>query len=115
MSNLFRLISTYEYFVEIKSTKRSVRIEIFTSLDNDGMFKGRVWIQNIYNLYPSLLNSDKAGKDLHAVHSADELNVDISSTIVDDERYLFGIKCNGEKEILNYFEKRISDYARTVA
>jgi hypothetical protein len=110
MINLFRLASTYEHFVVIKGAKKLVRIEIFSMVSSSNVLRCRVWIQNIYNLYPALLNSDKIGNDLHAVHSADELNMEISSIVVENEHYLNGTSCESEQEILDYLADRISHY-----
>lgn len=104
---MFRLVSTYEYFVDIQGSRRLVRIEIFKSID-DALFRTRVWLQNIYNLYPALINTDKAGNNLNLTHSADEVNIDISSLVVDNEEYIFGKPCLDERELIDYLVKMIN-------
>ena len=114
MSAVFRLISTFECYAEIKATRRLFRIDVLCSVTDSSVFRTRIWIQNTYNLYPTLLNSNPAGRDPHVSHSADELNTDITSVIVDDERYLSGIRCEGEQEALRYATQMIDRYARSL-
>lgn len=104
------MTSVTEYFVDIRGAQKVVRVEIFRSKADQSIFRGRAWIQNIYNLYPALVNTDANGKDLRSVHSADELNVEISSLVVADETYLSGKRCDNEDEILNYFVDAIGRY-----
>jgi hypothetical protein len=114
MSELFRLMSTFEYSVQIKSTQRWFRIDVLASVSDSSVFRTRIWIENTYNLYPTLLNCDAAGRDLHLVHSADELNTAITSVIVDDPRCMSGVRCGGEQEALRYATRMIDRYAESL-
>ena len=99
---IFKLISTYEYIVEINSAHKPVRVEVFQAVDSVDIYRARVWIQNMYNVYPTFLNTDENGSDLRKVHSCDELNTEITSNIAENERLILGEKYKSEKVFLDY-------------
>jgi len=110
---LYKLISTYELLLELGSTERPVRIEIF-QLPDGKRFRARVWVQNTYNLYPTLININEKGDDLHAVHSSDDLNQEITSLILEDPELIRGKEFNSEDEVLRYVEERINSFAKSL-
>jgi hypothetical protein len=105
--------SVYEFFVNLRGARRPVRIELFKSIDSD-LFRGRVWISGIFNLYPSAINTDNAGNDLRSLHSAEELSIELSALIADDEQYVYGKRCETEREVLDYFVKMVDRYVRSI-
>jgi len=108
---LYKLISTYEILLNFSSTERPVRIEIFQSPDGK-KFRTRVWVQNMYNLYPTLLNINEKGDDLHTLHSSDDLNQEITSLVLEDPELIKGKEFDSEDEVLCYIEDRVNSFAK---
>lgn len=107
---LYKLISTYEVFLNIDSQERPVRVEIFKT-SNDNNFRVRAWILNTYNLYPTFMNTDDKGDDLHKVHSSDDINQDITSLVFDDPGVIKGRRFKSESKVLEYVEGKIKDFS----
>lgn len=107
VSDLFKLLSTYELPLRQGDIIRPVRIEIFRSIEDCALFKARIWLQNTYNLYPMVVNTGSKGEDLHRTHSCDDLNVDITSLIAEDSSLMTGKTYKNENEFLKYLESRI--------
>jgi hypothetical protein len=110
---LYKLTSTYELLLDLGSTERPVRIEIFQSPDGK-KFRARVWVQNTYNMYPTLMNVNEKGDDLHAMHSCDELNQEITFLILDDPDLIRGKEFESEKKLLQYLETRVNSFAESL-
>lgn len=110
---LYKLISTYELLLELGSVEKPVRIEILQSPDGK-KFRTRVWAQNTYNLYPTLMNIDEKGNDLHKMHSSDDLNQEITSLVFEDPELITGKEFASEKEVLQYTEDRISSFVKSL-
>ena len=70
-------------------------------------------MQNTYNLYPTFLNIDKDGHDLKSIHSSDEINVEITSIISEDDSLIVGKFFNNEEEVLDYIISRIEIFLST--
>jgi len=64
---LFELRNTYEMLLEFGSIARPVRIEIFRCIENQKLYRARIWDQCIYDLYPTFLNLDLKNSDLQSV------------------------------------------------
>lgn len=110
---LYKLISTYEILLDLEPTERPVRIEIFQSADGK-RFRTRVWVKNMYNLYPSLMNINEKGDDLHAIHSSDDLNQEITSLILEDPELIRGKEFGSEDELLQYVVVRVNSFAKSL-
>jgi len=106
-NDLFKLLSTYEYLHFYNDAEVPFRIETFRSIERHNIYRARVWVLNSYNLYPSLNNSGASGEDLHKVHSADQINQDITTLLADDTGILIGKHFENEEELLNYIKLQI--------
>lgn len=112
---IFRLVNSYEFYIDLNVEEKLIRIEIFEAIDESLVFRARVWHQNTYNLYPTFLNLGKSGEDLHRTYSSDYLNVDITATVSDSPEWLTGISLPSEKQffdmvranVISFFEKSI--------
>ena len=111
--NLSKLTSTYEFMFDSGVGDRPVRIEIFKSTDEADVYRARVWMINTYNLYPALLNTAANGKDLHQVHSADQINMDITNLIAEQPDILFGKQYPSEEEFLEYVKTRVVEFLQS--
>jgi hypothetical protein len=109
-NELFRLLSTYEFLGHNNDVQLSFRIEVFESLDIPKNYRARVWTSNFYNLYPTFLNTDKTGNDLHHMHSSDQLNIDITCIVADDPEILIGKVFENELSVVNYMRSLILKY-----
>jgi hypothetical protein len=106
MGKIFKLKSVFEYQFDSNGRQRSARIEVFQSLREPRLLRGRVWLQDFYNLYPSIANTSAEGVDQRRIHSADEVSVEISTFLTSDDRYLTANELL-EDELLNYFVAQI--------
>lgn len=103
----FRLDETYEFFVELAKATKLVRIEIFSAVEDPQTFRTRVWLQDIYNLYPTMLNLGKNGEDLRHFHSSEHLNVEISLSVVESPEWLTGIWSESRSRFLELVRARV--------
>lgn len=110
---LYRLISTYELLLTVGGAERPARIEVFQSQDGS-KYRARIWIQNTYNLYPTLMNTNNSGDDLHTMHSSDEINQEITSIILEDPGLVTGKEFNGEDQLISYIETRLKSFAQSL-
>jgi len=110
---LYKLTSTYELLLSLGSVEKPVRIEIFQSSDGK-KFRAQVWAQNTYNLYPTLMNINEKGDDLHVMHSSDDLNQEITSLILEGPELIRGKELNSEDKVLQYIEERINFFAESL-
>ena len=109
-SGLFKLISTYEIILHLNKTDRPDRFEVFRSLADDSIYRARVWVQNTYNLYPTSLNINDKGDDLHRMHSCDELAQEITLAIAGNPDFITGKKYTDEQAFVDYILSRIKSY-----
>ncbi len=110
MSNIFKLSNTYEMLLEFKDTSRPVRIEIFCDIENSNLFRARIWDQNTYNLYPTMLNIDEEGGLKNNMYSCDEINREITLTIAEQPTLITGKKYSNEEEFLKYVQSLVVNY-----
>ena len=110
MSNIFKLSNTYEMLLKFKDTSRPVRIEIFCGIENPNLFRARVWDQNTYNLYPTMLNIDEEGGLKNKMYSCDEINREITLTIADEATLISGKEYSSEEVFLNYVQSLVMNY-----
>ena len=96
--------------LEFKDTSRPVRIEIFCDTENPNLFRARVWDQNTYNLYPTMLNIDEEGGLKNKMYSCDEINREITLTIAEDPALIRGKEYSNEEEFLNYLQSLVIKY-----
>ncbi len=108
--NLYKLLSTYEYSHAYNNVEVPIRIEVLKSVDKDGIYRARVWALNTYNLYPSQVNTGDTGEDLQQMHSADQVNQDITTLIADDVEILTGKSFKNEGEVLRYIQNKLTSY-----
>lgn len=99
---LFKLCKTYDCWIDTDREKTLLRIEILQALKKKDLFNSRIWTCNLYNLYPSLVNTSVNGIDLRKIHSADAVNVDITTLILKDEEVMSGFSCKNEENAFNY-------------
>jgi Arc/MetJ family transcription regulator len=104
---IFRLIESYEFFLEQSADKRLIRVEVLEATNDNQLFRARVWLQNTYNLYPTFLNLGASGEDLKQVHSSDQISTEISTLIADEPEWLTGIRCKNAKEFLDSILTRV--------
>ncbi|GAB6140616.1 hypothetical protein JCM14076_13450 [Methylosoma difficile] len=104
---IFRLIGSYEFFVELSNEKKLVRIEIFEDINENFVFRTRVWLQNIYNLYPTMLNLGQNAEYLKQLYSSEHLNVEITLSIADSPEWLTGISFDCEKEFFDIVRSNV--------
>jgi hypothetical protein len=105
---LFKLTSVYEYFLPAKDQPdKLVRLEIFNSVEETDIYRVRVWLQNTYNLYPTLINIDSQGNDLMSIHSSDDLNQDITSIVFSDGEIILGKRFSDEDSLINHAKDNI--------
>lgn len=109
-NDLFKLVSTYEILLYLEQTDRPVRIEVFRSLSDCQMYRARVWVQNTYNLYPTLLNTGNRGEDTHTMHSCDLVNMEITLAIAEDPDFITGKHYKDEEDFVDYIKSRIVYY-----
>ena len=110
---LYRLISTYELLLNIGSAVRPVRIEVFKSPDGD-KYRAHIWMQNRYNLYPSLMNTNEKGDDLHTLHSSDEINQEITALVLDNPDFVSGKEFDSEDKFVRHIEMQIKSFAQSL-
>lgn len=104
---IFRLVNSYEFYIDLAVDEKLIRIEIFEAADESLVFRTRVWYQNTYNLYPTFLNLGQNGEDLHRVYSSDYLNVDMTATIADSPEWLTGISFPSEKKFFEMIRANV--------
>lgn len=110
---VFQLLSTYEILGCNHKNQFPFRVEVFESLDQPKNYRARVWTSNFYNLYPTFLNTDKSGTNLHQMHTEDQLHVDITCILADDPLILTGKFFEDEISVVNYMKLLISKYYST--
>jgi len=110
---LWKLATTYELLLELGQTVRPIRIEVFKSEEACSRFRARIWVQNMYNLYPAYINTGPQGQDLHQVHSSDELNQDITY-IVEDPAFLEGVEFESEGAFVESLQAHILKYQKAI-
>lgn len=106
--NIFSLKEVFEFFVNTGEDEKLVRIEIFESNDNDGIFRMRVWFQDTYNLYPTFLNIGKATHDW--VYASEIINQEISLAVAPIPEWLTGIRYPDIKSFYDDVYKRVHQY-----
>ena len=107
---LFRVSAVYEEIVEISTRWRIFRIEILCCEEYPRRKRVRIWLNDFYNLYPSDINSGRNGEDLKACHSCEEINIDITNSVIDDNDLLLGGKEIDDSSLLEYSLERINWY-----
>lgn len=107
---MYKLISTYELFVSLSGADRLLRIEVFNSVENNTIFRARIWLQNTYNLYPTFMNLSEDGKNLQKFHSSDEMNMEITSLIANDPSFITGNEYGDEREFLDFVISLVNDF-----
>ena len=109
---MFRLISTYEMLGSTFKRKvgGSLRMEIFKSQDNQSLYRARIWLQGTYNLYPSELNRDGKGGDLHRTHSEDTIDTEMTTIISNDYTLVTGKYYKSESDFVNYIKSLIEAF-----
>ena len=93
--NLFSLIDTLE--VRVDKSQQIIRIEILKSTN---IYRTRIWLSEVYNLYPSTLNSDSVGNCLANIHSADTLNRDVTTIVLTSQSQLDGEASESKEEYI---------------
>ena len=81
-----------------------------SEIDNVSVKRVRIWRKDMFNLYPSDVNSGKQGEDLHRLHSCEEINIDITSTVVSEEDLIKSGRKINDDELLDMIFVKISDY-----
>jgi len=112
--DFFKLKNTYEFFVEKNNTDVICRVDVFFALSDEKTIRVRVWLQNIYNLYPFDANSDSMGRDTRVMHSSDQLMQDISSMLDIDPLMLTGLVISPyeELEIVSSLKQLVCEYVK---
>lgn len=111
---LFKLVSTYEVMVTLSTIECPVRMEIFKTLEGESLYRARIWVQNTYNLYPTFMNTDGNGEDLHNVHSSDQIDMEITTLIAEDTELITGKYYASESDFLDYVKSRVVFYIQMV-
>jgi hypothetical protein len=93
----FRLIESYEFFVKWDIEQKLVRVEMFEAVEEPLVFRTRVWLQNLYNLYPTTLNLGPNNEHVSRLFSSDHLNAEITLSIADNPEWLTGISASSER------------------
>jgi hypothetical protein len=112
--NIYRLVSVYEVLLRISKIDRPVRLEIFRSLIDLENYRARIFVQNTYNLYPTFINIGEHGEDLHVVHSADHIDMDITSLVAEVPGLMTGINFPSEDVFLEYVLDLLAKYSKIV-
>ena len=107
---LFKLISTYETLATLPTYGGPVRMEIFKSQDDQSLNRARIWLQGTYNLYPSGLNRDEKGGDLHRTHSEDKVDADMTPIICEDYTLVTGKHYASESDFVDYVKSIVQSY-----
>jgi hypothetical protein len=109
-SNSFKLIETYEIQFNLSGWNRCVRYEIFVSIKNISTYRARVYLDEQYNLYTYLLNSntDVDGNALNKMHNVDMLNRDITTLLPIGDELLNGKTCYSLEEFINYMHPEVA-------
>jgi len=111
---LFKLVSTYEIMVTLSTIERPVRMEIFKSLEDEPLYRARIWVQNTYNLYPASMNTDDNGEDWHNVHSSDQIDMEITTLIAEYPELITGKHYANENDFVDYVKSRVAFYIQMI-
>jgi len=104
---IFRLLASYEFFVGSSKEENLIRVEIFEAIGEAQIFRTRVWLQNLYNLYPTMLNFGRNAGDLHRFHSSEHLNAEITLSIADSPDWITGISFLSEAKFLEAIQASV--------
>ena len=94
--------------------ERPVRMEIFKALEDEPLYRARIWMQNTYNLYPTFMNTDDNGDDLHNVHSSDQIDMEITTLIAEDPELITGKYYASESDFVDYVKSRVVFYIQMI-
>jgi hypothetical protein len=98
--------------LELGSFTRPVRIEIFRNLENEKLFRARIWEHCVYDMYPTFLNLDLKSANKELIYSSDELNKEITSFVAEESSLITGKEYQSEEDFLKYIESRVKEYQR---
>lgn len=90
------------------------RIEVFEAINEPLLFRGRVWLSNTYNIYPSQLNTGDNGEDLHKMYSADVINSEITYHLLSASELIEGKRFISKDDFLNGILLQIEDYLSAI-
>jgi hypothetical protein len=108
---MYKQMSVYELFVEENSVSVICRLELFESVSDSSLRRARVWIQNFYNMYPTFINTDANGDDLHRTHSSDLLLQEITNLLPIDQSVITGTQAD-EKSLITTLQDAVLIYIR---
>jgi hypothetical protein len=109
---VFELRGTYELIADYKHTIRPIRIEVFRSLEDEQIYRARVWEQSTYNLYPTFANIAPEGGIKNKIFSSDQVNREITLLIAEDPTLITGMECSSEGAFLEYIKDLVAKYEK---
>ncbi len=107
---MFQLIETIELLVELTVETKLIRVEIFESANKNGFFRTRIWLQNIYDVYPTMLNHDLNRVGNERIYSSELLNVDITLSVAESPEWMTGIPCDCKEDFFNMIQSRVLNF-----
>ena len=113
-NEIYRLIDTLDVSFNAGGWLRNVRIEVLESINNPLTFRGKILLDNTFNIYPSQLNTDDDGNDLHKIHSAENIATDISSNLPIASFLIEGHKKTSKEEFIKEILPVVEEYLKGI-
>lgn len=107
---LFELLACYELVWPDSRVYPPLRFEVLRAVDDASLYRARVWLKTRYNVYPSSMNTGSDGGDLRRVHSADELNAEITSLLADDSAFFTGMRFATQDAFVGYLRSKLESF-----
>lgn len=111
-SNYYSLVEVQEVSFNIDGWLKFIRIEIFVAIAEPALFRGKVWLSESYNLYPSNLNTNLDGGNLQSLHSEDVVNRDITAILSCGQSLLEGKKYESKNIFINELHIEIGNFIK---